>query len=86
MKHIMIGILYLQRLNWLLGGTGYYELDDNVPLPACMIQESFQESLQMEEYNRSFCLLEPCHMHGMKGYVKNRSNPLEVNKKRYGEE
>ena len=70
----------------LLGGHGLYELDDDLPLPSCMLQGSFQEALRMEDYNDTFRYLERHRMHGVKGYVKNRNNPPEVNKKRYGEE
>ena len=70
----------------LLGGHGLYELDNDLPLPACMLRGSFQEALGMEEYNTTFCYLERNRMHGVKGYVKNRNNPAEVNMKRYGEE
>ena len=70
----------------LLGHHGLYELDDDLPLPACMLRGSFQEALKMEDYNNTFRYLERYRMHGVKGYIKNRNNPPEVNMKRYGEE
>ena len=70
----------------LLAGHGYYKLDDDVLISSCMLQGSLQEALQIEDYNTTFQFLEQRRMHGVKGYVKNRNNPPEVNKKRYGEE
>ena len=35
----------------LLAGTGLYESDDDMPIPLCMLQRSFQEALEMEDNN-----------------------------------
>lgn len=71
----------------LLSASGdLYELYDDIPIPECMRKGLFHDSLQMEEYNTSFCHLERHRMHGVKGYMKHQSNPPEVNKRRYREE
>ena len=68
----------------LLKGTGYYELDDKYPIPNCMVQGSLHGALEMVEYNTAICYLESRCMHDIKGYIRNRSNPPEINKKRFG--
>ena len=45
---------------------GLYKLDDDLPIPQCMREGSFHDSLQMEEYNTAFCYLERNRMHGVK--------------------
>ena len=69
----------------LLDKTDYYELDDELPLPDCMLWNSFQDALKMEEYNTSFRYLKTCRMFDVKGYIKNR-NSSESYKKRFGED
>ena len=69
----------------LLDCTDYYELNDELPLPDCMLQNSFRDALKMEEYNVAFRYLETRRMFDVKGYIKNRKN-LESYKKRFGEE
>ena len=70
----------------LLKGTEYYELNDDMPLPSCMIQGSLTEALQMIEYNNTFRYLESRRMHDVKGYMRNRNNPPEIDKKRFGDD
>ena len=76
----------LAKTELLAASDGLYELDDDIPIPECMRKGSLHDSLQMEEYNTAFRYLERNRMHGVKGYMKHRSNPPEINKKRYGEE
>ena len=70
----------------MLKGAQYYELDDDVPIPNCMVQGSLREALDMVEYNTTIRYLETRRIHDVKGYVRNRSNPPEINKKRFGDD
>ena len=76
----------LAKTELLVLSGGLYELDDDLPIPQCMREGLFRDALKMEEYNAPFCYLERNGMHGVKGYLMNRSNPPEVNKKRFGDE
>ena len=65
----------------LLWNIGYYELGKNLSIQKYMLHGSLHDSLQMVDYSNVLCYLGGCCMHDMKGYIRYKSNPLQINKK-----